>query len=98
MQEFIPSEFFLSQNFPNPFRNRTKIKYCVPLKTRVLIAVFNADGDLVEILVNEIKNPGAYEVEFSACHSFESSNQKEDYFCRLEASDYQSEKKMELIK
>ena len=99
--DFEPSEFFLSQNYPNPFREKTVIKYCVPLKTKVHIAIYNAESEMIKVLVNEIKNPGTYEVEFSAeaCHPCESRDpQKESYYYRLEAGDYKKEKKMQLLK
>ncbi len=96
--EVTPIKFFLSQNYPNPFSERTTIKYCVAYKTRVQIAVYDTEGNAIEKLVDEEKNPGTYEVEFSACHSCESRNPEgETYYYRLEAGDYKSEKRMQLI-
>lgn len=62
--EFIPSEFYLSQNFPNPFRQTTNIKYCLPIKTKVNISVFNSEGLKIIELVNKIQEPGTYEEIF----------------------------------
>jgi hypothetical protein len=45
MNELVPSEFFVSQNYPNPFKERTKIKYCVAYKTRVQITIYNSEGE-----------------------------------------------------
>jgi hypothetical protein len=57
------------------------------------------EGEEIEKLVDEEKNPGTYEVEFSACHSRDSRNPEGDtYYYRLEAGNYKSEKKMLLIK
>ena len=99
MNEFIPSEFFLSQNYPNPFKEKTIIKYCVAFKTRVQLTVYDSDGGAIEKLVDEEKLPGTYEVEFSVCHSCESRNLPNGfYFYRLKAGDYSSEKQMEIIK
>jgi hypothetical protein len=102
----VPTEFYLSQNYPNPFKEKTTIKYCVPYKTKVRLAVCNSEGELVEELVNEEKKAGTYEVEFSTCHSRESlqeskagGNQKErTYYFSLAAGDYKNEKKMTLSK
>ena len=105
MNEFIPSEFFLSQNYPNPFKEKTIIKYCVADKTRVRITVFDHDGELIEKLVDEEKLPGTYEVEFSVYLSRENRNlpagrqgpQEGTYSYRLVAGNYLSEKKMQLL-
>ena len=64
MNEFLPSEFFLSQNYPNPFKDKTVIKYCVGYKTRVQLTVHNSDGMVLEKLVDEVKHPGTYEIKF----------------------------------
>ncbi len=97
MNEFVPSEFYLAQNYPNPFKDKTVIKYCVAYKTRVMLKIYNAEGKEVDKLVDEEKKPGTYEVEFSACHSRESGNLPDGYyFYRLKAGDYSSGKKMVL--
>jgi hypothetical protein len=101
MNEFLPSEFFLSQNYPDPFKEKTVIKYCLAYKTRVKLTVYNSEGEVIEKLVDEEKKPGTYEVEFNATavHSGEISNRSDGYyFYRLEAGDYSSEKKMEIKK
>ncbi len=99
MDEVIPFEFFLSQNYPNPFKEKTVIKYCVAYKTRVQITVYDHKGNEIEKLVDEEKQPGTYEVVFSVCHSHEGGNlQEQTYSYRLVAEDYRSEKKMKLIK
>ena len=102
MTEFIPSEFFLSQNYPNPFKESTKIKFCVPFKTTVQITVYNSNGELIEKLVDGVKNPGSYEVVFKVVQSNDggssSVEDKPEFLYRLEAIDYRCEKKMELIK
>jgi len=97
MDRVIPLEFYLSQNYPNPFKDRTTIKYCIAYKTRVQLTVYNSNNEMIEKLVDEEKNPGTYEVEFqSAVGNRQLANG--NYFYRLEAGDYSSEKKMQLLK
>ena len=50
-----PMEFYISPNYPNPFKERTKIKYCVAFTTRVKLTVFDSDGKEVIKLVDEEK-------------------------------------------
>jgi len=90
-----PTEFSIGQNYPNPFKDKTVIKYCIPYKSRVKITVYNSEGKEIKKLVDEEKQPGTYEVEFSAHHSGKSGNPKDEayYYC-MEAGDYKSEKKI----
>ena len=97
--EVIPLEFHLSQNYPNPFKEKTLIKYCVAYKTRVQITVYDAAGNEIEKLVDEERQPGIYEVEFTCLETHrDASLQSETFFYRLEAGEFISEKRMQLIK
>ncbi len=89
MNELEPSEFYLSQNYPNPFSDKTTIKFCVAYKGKVRLEVFNPEGEIITILLNEEKEAGTYKVEFTACGLCEGV-----YTCRLQAGDYLSTKKM----
>ena len=100
MDEIIPLQFRLSQNYPNPFKEKTIIKYCIAYKTRVKLTVYNSEGEEIEKLVDEEEKPGAYEIEFNAflCHSCKAENLQEgSYLYRLEAGDYSIEKQMNLL-
>ncbi|OGU42369.1 MAG: hypothetical protein A2315_16605 [Ignavibacteria bacterium RIFOXYB2_FULL_35_12] len=96
-EEVTPLEFYLSQNYPNPFKDKTTIKYCVSYKTHVNLTVLDAERNEIEKLVDEEKKPGTYEVEFQSAIG---SRQLAigDYFYRLQAGDYSIEKRMQLIK
>ena len=59
--ELVPSEFFLSQNYPNPFKDNTTIKYCLSEKVRVELILFNSNGEKVKELFNNVQNAGTYE-------------------------------------
>jgi hypothetical protein len=103
--DFEPNEFYLSPNYPNPFKEKTKIKYCVAYTTRVQLTVFDSVGIEIQKLVDEEKDPGTYEIEFSACpalgeQSFRLVRNLEAgiYFYCLEAGDYIGEKQMKIIK
>ena len=92
MNEFVPSEFNLSQNYPNPFREKTTIKYCVAYKTRARLTVYNSEGEVISKLVDEEKKPGTYEIEFNASALSEGM-----YYYRLDAGEYSNLKKMKII-
>ena len=40
MVDLTPSEFYLSQNYPNPFSDKTTIKFCVAYKGKVKLEIF----------------------------------------------------------
>lgn len=61
-----PTEFILSQNFPNPFNPGIVIRYQLPVNGDVLLKVFDVLGNEIATLVDEYKPAGKYEVEFNA--------------------------------
>ena len=66
MNDLVPSEFYLSQNYPNPFSERTTIKFCVAYRTKVKLEVFNSKGEMIKVLMDEEKEAGTYGAEFNA--------------------------------
>ncbi|MGB5896166.1 MAG: hypothetical protein WBG58_18470 [Ignavibacteriaceae bacterium] len=88
----IPSEFTLSQNFPNPFYPSTTIKYQIPELSFVSLKVYYVLGSEITTLVNEEKPIGSYEVDFSANGGSASGGNAYSlprgiYFYRLQAGD-----------
>lgn len=96
----IPNRFYLNQNYPNPFNPVTTIKYGLPIASIVRITIFDVLGRVVNILTDEIKTSGTYEVKFDA-----SNYASGVYFFRLDAFDtktsgqiYTESRKMLVIK
>jgi hypothetical protein len=54
----------LSQNFPNPFKQNTKIRYEIVSKQLVSLIVSDLSGKEIKTLVNEEQPAGIYEVDF----------------------------------
>ena len=93
MEEIVPTEFQLSQNYPNPFKERTTIKYCVPDKMKIKLEVFDSNGNKLKTLVDEIKEAGTYKVEFDARELVNG-----EYLYKLETRDFFETKKMVFLK
>jgi hypothetical protein len=89
----IPKEFMLSQNYPNPFNPSTIVEFGVPVDSKVKVEVFNILGQLIAVLVDEVRQAGYYKVTFG------SSNMPSGvYFYRMSAGSFVQTKKMQLIK
>jgi hypothetical protein len=63
-----PEAFALLQNYPNPFNPSTRIGFSIPVGTygHTSLRVYDVLGREVATLVNEVKQPGSYEVTFDA--------------------------------
>lgn len=66
IDNIAPSQYILSQNFPNPFNPTTVINYALPFNSFVSLKVYNSLGQEVSTLVNESKQAGSYKVDFNA--------------------------------
>jgi hypothetical protein len=88
-----PAEYALQQNYPNPFNPSTVIRYALPQKSDIQLAVFNTVGEQVAILVQGQREAGYHEVRVEA-----SSLSSGVYFYRLRAGDIVQMKKMVVLK
>lgn len=87
------TQIYLGQNYPNPFRNTTKISYLVKKTGTISLEVFDVFGKKVVTLINEKQVPGTYELELNA-QNLKSGT----YFYRLNASDCTQTKKLEVFR
>ena len=89
----IPMDYSLSQNYPNPFNPVTKINYSIPKSSLTKLRVYDLLGREVATLVNDMKQPGMYSVDFDGTN-FSSGV----YFYKLEAGTFTEVKRMIMIK
>jgi hypothetical protein len=92
------SGFCLEQNYPNPFNPATSIQYSVDSRQHVSLKVFDVLGNEVATLVNEEKQPGTYEVEFSSLTIRNYHLTSGIYFYQLRAGSFVQTNKMLMIK
>lgn len=91
-----PEDFKLYQNFPNPYTNKTTIRYYLPHADAVHLWIYDMSGKLVSELVNERQDAGAHSVVWDI--SAESSGAHGTVlFCRLH-TDLGIEKSIKLVR
>jgi hypothetical protein len=88
-----PTKFALYQNYPNPFNPGTTIKFALPEKADLIIAVYNSLGERVAEAFKGELDQGYHEVNFDA-----SNLSSGVYFYRFESKQFVNVKKMLLLK
>jgi hypothetical protein len=86
-------EITLSQNYPNPFKQTTKIEFQLRKSGSLALKVYDFTGREMVNLVDEFKPAGKYEVEFNGA-----GLKNGIYFYTLITGDFIETKKMFLIK
>ncbi len=64
--DIIPSSFFLSSPYPNPFNAKITFQFFVPHKELISIEIFDSSGRLVHTMVKEILEPGEHLMSWNA--------------------------------
>ncbi len=94
----LPIEFTLSQNYPNPFNPSTRISYELPGRLSVSLKIYDVNGRLVRILVNEQQNAGEKIVQWDGKDQLGKIVTSGIYFYKLEAGPFKQIKQMVLLK
>ncbi len=90
----IPTQFYLEQNFPNPFNPTTQIKFGITEASNIVLTVYDILGRQVAVLINnEYLIAGSYNVKFNAAGLTSGI-----YIYKLTAGNYTVSKKMQLLK
>lgn len=79
-----PKAFAMRQAFPNPFIGETTIRYQLPEESHVALKIYNASGQLVNTIVDEIQKPGYYSVEWNSKDDSGRKLASGVYFYRIE--------------
>ena len=94
----LPADYQLDQNYPNPFSPLTRgtfgsaattIRFALPQSERVVLTIYNLNGELVHTLVKKDLPPGYHEFRFEA-----SDLATGMYLYRLQAGEFIVTRKM----
>jgi hypothetical protein len=93
----LPRKFALGRAHPNPISDRTSIAYQLPRETYVSLRVYNAAGQLVRNLVEDVLSGGYYRVDWDGRNHVGSRVSAGVYFCKLEAEEYTETRKLVVL-
>ncbi|MCP4632824.1 MAG: T9SS type A sorting domain-containing protein [candidate division Zixibacteria bacterium] len=90
---FIPGEYVLKQNSPNPFNPQTEIRYNLPKDTNARLDIYNIMGQRVATPFNGKQQSGEHTINWDA-----STYSSGIYFYKLTTNNKTLTKRMSLLK
>jgi hypothetical protein len=93
VEEVVPTDYSLDQNFPNPFNPTTTITYSLPQSGIVTLNVYDITGKFVTTLVDGVKGVGTHTVQFEG-----SSLSSGMYVYTLQTDGFRQTRQMMLVK
>jgi len=96
--ELLPDKFALHQNYPNPFNPVTTLRYDLPENGYVNITVYDMLGREVKTLINQTQDAGYRSVVWNATNDYGKPISAGIYLYQIQAGEYNSTKKMVLLK
>lgn len=89
----LPTEYTLGNNYPNPFNPSTTINFTLPEQAKVKVTIYDALGNEVEVIANEVRSAGNQTVKWNATNYASGV-----YLYKLEANNFVQVRKMVLMK
>ena len=95
---------FLAQNTPNPFNPTTSIEFSLATRSRVDLEIFDVAGRMIRTLVSGELEAGDYSISNGRAARWDGRNEAGNevgsgiYFYRLGTEEFQSTKKMVLVR
>ncbi len=88
-----PQAFVIQQNKPNPFNPYTAIEYELPTAGHVRVEIYNAMGQLVDVLVDTFRERGSHMAVWNTTNHASGT-----YFYRFRFGDVTQTRKMTLLR
>lgn len=97
VQDLLPSQFVLEQNFPNPFNPETEIRFSLAREDHVQIRITDLTGREVKVLTDRSYQAGSHVVIWDGSDSFGKSVSSGVYFYRFSTTGFSKVRKMMLL-
>jgi len=92
--DIVPAQYYLEQNFPNPFNPSTTIRFGITEPSNVDLRIYDIIGREVAVLINnQYMGAGSYNLKFDA-----SKLASGNYIYQMKTGSYTVSKKMQLLK
>jgi hypothetical protein len=93
----LPQSFTLLQNYPNPFNSTTVIRFALPTRADVHLALYNLAGQKVVTLVDGMRSARSYTVHWDGRDASGRDLASGVYLYRLRAGEQQVETRRLLL-
>jgi len=99
VEDNAPSNFVLSQNYPNPFRGETFIQFQVPPQHngRIKLSVYNVLGQEVRLVVDQSFSGGTYRAAWDGRDAAGQRVVNGIYFYKLETKNFVALKRLVIL-
>ncbi len=94
----LPTNFALLQNYPNPFNPETLISFELPKSGHVTLEIINLLGEIVSTPVDGTLAAGRHVVTFRSVNTEGAELPSGVYFYRMRSEQFESTRKMVLLK
>ncbi len=97
-ENYQPTDFFLGQNYPNPFIEKTTIPFSLPTDSKVQIEIYNVMGKKVKALVGKYFKAGCHNIDWYGIGESSERLPAGIYFYQISAGKYEAVKKGYIIR
>lgn len=97
-EEYLPLEFNLHANYPNPFNPQTTISFDIPRPGYTRLVIYDINGREVQTLVSENLSSGAYQVVWNGDHHTGEPVSSGIYFSVLHSGTNQLSRRLVLMR
>lgn len=93
-----PTVFSLANNYPNPVRSNTTIKFGLPKESQVRVEVYNVAGQRVKTLANGRLNAGYHQITWRGANEDGQKVAAGVYLVRMVTPEFNATRKMTVIR
>jgi|GEM_PF-6637115 len=89
---------YLKNCYPNPFNPITTVEYSISRDSHVNLSIYNANGQLVRVLVNGKQKKNVYSISWDGKDNGGRAVASGIYFCRLKSDFFEKSQKLILLR